>query len=83
MDRKCRGIDWAGCPAPSRTGWRQPGGLWFPRLLSVESQGVKPGHHWQLSVTSWPHLKDRAQETGEKGLMVLCSCREQQHRRHV
>lgn len=29
-----------------------------------DSQGVKPGHRWQLSVTSQPHLKDGAQETG-------------------
>lgn len=28
-------------------------------------QGVKPGHRWQLSVTSRPHLKDGAQETGQ------------------
>lgn len=51
------------------------------------SQGVKPGHCWQLSVTSRPHLKDRALETGrEKNKTqsirltkrVLCSSREQQ-----
>lgn len=33
--------------------------------MGVDCQGVKPGHHWQLSVTSGPHLKDRAQKTGE------------------
>lgn len=30
------------------------------------SQGVKPGHHWQLSVTSRPHLKDRRPKTGRE-----------------
>lgn len=43
---------------------------WWPVVSQAavcrggDSQGVKPGHRWQLSVTSRPHLKDRAQETG-------------------
>lgn len=60
MDRKCRGIDQAGCPTLSRTGWRQLGGLWFPWSLHVggwrggggwtaaysggRAKGVKAGH---------------------------------------
>lgn len=70
MDRKCRGIDQAGCPAPSRTGWRQLGGLWFPSLPCVDERvgwgggavgrGVKPGRRWQLPVTSrTPEGRDR------------------------
>lgn len=45
-------LGWLPCSKPY-TGWRQLGGLWFPRLLYVggggNSQGVKPGHRWQLS----------------------------------
>lgn len=45
---------------------------WWPVVSQAavcgggDSQGVKPGHRWQLSVTSRPHLKDRAQETGRE-----------------
>lgn len=39
MDRKCRGIDQAGCPTLSRAGWRQLGGLWFPQSLHEGAGG--------------------------------------------
>lgn len=69
MDRKCRGIDQAGCPTLSRAGWRQRGGLWFPLVAAQggggvgggysggAAEGVKAGHCW-LAVPSAPHLKD-------------------------
>lgn len=72
MDRKCRGIDQAGCPTLSRAGWRQLTGLWFPWMLHVgggggggctvaayrggTAKGVKAGHCWLAGWLSHLHL---------------------------
>lgn len=94
MDRKCRGIDWAGCPALSCTGWRQPGGLWFPRLLYAEGGGIQPRCETRPPLAAVCHSQatPEGQSTGDRtrkkkkkksdgtqlAKRILCSSGEQQ-----
>lgn len=58
-------LGWLPCSKPY-TGWRQLGGLWFPRLLYVGGGQPRCETGPPLAaVTSRPHLKDGAQETGQ------------------
>lgn len=68
MDRKCSGIDRAGCPALSPTDWRQPGGLWFPRLLSAERGQPRCETRPLLAAVCHhqPHLKDGDVEMADR-----------------